>query len=79
MIFILNFIFLQEVKVKESVTKTQKEAEQAQKSFLMRLFEDVVDINDKSLKNKDHEKWLDTFSEKVKFFQLLNLIFLTSN
>ena len=31
----------------------------------MRLFEDVVDINDKSLKNKDHEKWLDTFSEKV--------------
>ena len=60
-----EFYFLQEVKVKE----IQKEAEQAQKSFLMRLFEDVVDINDKSLKNKDHEKWLDTFSEKVKFLQ----------
>ena len=47
----------------------QKESEEAQKSFLMRLFEDVVDINDKSLKIKDHEKWLDSFSEKVKILQ----------
>ena len=49
--------------------KVQKESEEAQKSFLMRLFEDVVDINDKSLKNKDHEKWLDSFSEKVKILR----------
>ena len=46
----------------------QKEKEQAQKAFLVRLFEDIIDINDSTLKNKDHEKWLNTFAEKVSIF-----------
>ena len=46
----------------------QTEKEQAQKAFLVRLFEDIIDINDSTLKNKDHEKWLNTFAEKVSIF-----------
>merc|ERR1712038_1631924 len=59
--------------------KVQKESEDAQKSFLMRLFEDVLDINDKSLKNKDHDKWLDTFSEKVNLWKKEQSAFKASN
>ena len=47
------------------MNKIQKEKEEAQKAFLMRLFEDIIDINDSTLKNKDHEKWLNSFAEKV--------------
>jgi chromosome segregation ATPase len=35
----------------------------------MRLFEDIIDINDSTLKNKDHEKWLSSFAEKVKLWK----------
>ena len=54
---------LQDTKHIESV---RKEAEDAQKSFLRRLFDDVIDVNDESLKKAVHSEWLDTFVEKVR-------------
>ena len=42
----------------------RKEAEDEQKSFLGRLFGDVIDVNDESLKKAVHSEWLDTFVEK---------------
>ena len=45
----------------------RKEAEDAQKSFLRRLFDDVIDVNDESLKKAVHSEWLDTFVEKVRY------------
>jgi DNA repair exonuclease SbcCD ATPase subunit len=55
--------------VEDNMNKMQKEKEQAQKAFLIRLFEDIIDINDSALKNKDHEKWLSSFAEKVTLWK----------
>ena len=40
--------------------------EQAQKTFLVQLFDDVIDVSDGVFENKSHKEWLDTFSDKIK-------------
>ena len=53
-------------KNKSGKGRNQNEAEEAQKTFLLQLFDDVINVNDGEFENKSHKEWLDAFSDKIK-------------
>ena len=54
---------------KQGINKIRNEAEQTQRTFLVTLFEDVIDVKDSKLDTKDHKEWLNTFAEKVNIWK----------
>ena len=61
---VTNEIKIQRAK-NDDVEKLKKENEEAQKSFLGRLFSDVIDVDSSATTKLDHSEWLKNFAEKV--------------